>query len=291
MHGVDWDDLRYVLAIARGRTLSRAAERMGATHTTVGRRLRALEQAMGARLFDPTPDGFTPTAAGRQVIDAAERMESETMALEARVLGQDTHLEGKLRVATLDLLLRRFIGAFSAFVSRYPSVELTVTTSDVEVSLARREADVAFRMTNTPPETLVGRKVGRVPFAVYASAELVQRVGADAPLSAYPWIHWDERLQPTWLDEWLAAHAPGARVAARVDVGLMALRELVASGLGVHFLACPDGDADPSLVRISPVEPTFERSLWLLTLEDLRNTSRVRAFMDHLEPIVRAASE
>jgi DNA-binding transcriptional LysR family regulator len=286
---VDWDDLRYVLAIARGKTLSRAAESLGASHTTVGRRVRAIEQALGARLFDQTPDGFVPTSAGQDIAEVAERMEAEVLALEGRVLGRDVRLQGSLRVATMDILFRCYRDAFASFLARYPSVELTVTSSNDEVSLTRREADVALRMTNSPPEYLVGRKVGRVDFAVYGSRALVERMGPDAGYGDYPWIHWDERLNMRWLDEWLARNAPGARIAMRMDVSSMVLREAVAAGLGLHFLACSEGDADPALTRVGPVDPRFGRDVWLLTLSDLRSTSRVRAFMDHMDESTRAS--
>lgn len=279
---MEWDDLRYVLALVREGTLSAAAASLGATHTTVGRRLRALEARLGVRLFDRTPDGYVPTAAGHDMAAVAEKMEEDVLLLEGRVLGRDARLAGKLRVTTLDMLFRHHHAAFSSFTERYPSIELTVGTSDVEVSLTRREADVALRMTRTPPPYLVGRKVGRVEFAPYASRALVARVGVRAPLSAYPWLHWDERLNMRWLDVWLAKNAPGARIALRMDAGTGSLRDAVAAGLGVHFLATFEGDGDPSLKRLAPVDPSFGRDLWLLTLAELKNAPRVRAFMDHV---------
>lgn len=284
---MDWDDLRYVLAIARDRTLSRAAETLKATHTTVGRRLKTIEQSLGVRLFDPTPDGYAPTVAGREVIDAAERVEAEMLSLEARVLGQDAQLEGKLRVSTLDLLFRTYHRAFTSFCERYPKVELTITTSDAEVSLLRREADVAFRLTNTPPEYAIGKRVAEVPFALYASRALVEKVGEGASLSKFPFIHWDERLNPRWLDQWIAENAPGARVAVRIDTNMTMLRELVRAGVGAHFLARFEGDSDPTLVRLRDGDPKFNRGLWLLTLNELRTTSRVRAFIEHMEAAVK----
>jgi DNA-binding transcriptional LysR family regulator len=280
---VEWDELRHVLAIAREGTLSGAAARLGTSHTTVGRRLRAIERALGVRLFDQTPEGFVPTAAGQDIAEVAERVEGEVLALEGRVLGRDARLQGKLRVATMDILLRGYREAFASFLARYPSVELTVTSSDAEVSLTRREADVALRMTGSPPEHLVGRKVGRVEFAVFGSKALVERAGPGAGYDDYPWLHWDERLNMRWLDEWLARRAPKARVALRLDVSSLALREAIAAGFGVHFLAVFEGDSDPRLRRVGPVEPGFGRDLWLLTLPDLRGTSRVRAFLDHME--------
>ena len=285
---LDWDDLRYVLAISRDRSLSRAADRLGVSHTTVGRRVRAIEEALGVRLFDQTPDGFVATAAGRDVAEVGERMETELMSLEGRVLGGDAKLEGKLRVATMDMLFRRFQGVFASFIARYPGVQMTLTASNDEVSFTRREADVALRMTNTPPDHLLGRKVGRVDFAVYASEALVKRVGPGAPLDDYPWIAWDEqRPDMRWLDGWLAANAPRARIAMRVDFSMLALRDAIAGGLGAHFLATFEGEADPTLRRITPIDPDHSRDLWLLTSPELRSTSRIRAFMDHVDEQLR----
>jgi len=284
---MDWDDLRYVLALSRQRTLSLAASDLSVSHTTVGRRLRTIEEALGVRLFDRTPDEYTPTPAGQDIIEVAERMESELHALAGRVAGRDSRLSGSLRVSTMDMLFRRYHATFASFTQRYPSVELTLSSTDTEVSLLKREADVALRLTNTPPEYVVGRKVGRAEFAVFASKRLVERIGAGESYEAFPWIHWDTRLNMRWLDEWLAAHAPGARIAMRIDVSSLVLRDVIAAGIGVHFLSCDEGDADPELVRIGPTEPAFGRDVWLLTLPELRHASRVRAFMDHVEDSLR----
>ena len=284
-----WDDLRYALALARGGTLSAAAERLGVSHTTVSRRLRALEERVGAALFDVGPDGYAATAAGEDLVAVAARMEAETLALEGRVQGRDARLAGALRVSVMELVFRGFREAFGSFAAAHPEVALTVTATDDEVSLTRREADVALRLNNTPPEHLVGRKVGSVQFDVYASRDLVAGIGADAPLGAYPWIAWDERLNARWLDAWLAQHAPGARICLRVDAGAAAMHGLIAAGVGVQFLARFEGDADPSLVCLGPGDPFARRDLWLLTAPELRHTPRVRAFMDHMAPRLRAA--
>ena len=278
---MDWDDLRFVLALSRHGSLSHAAASLGASHTTVGRRLRALEKKLGVRLFDSTPEGFVATAAGNDMREVAERLEHEVLSLEGRVLGRDAELNGKLRVTTMDLLLRHYRPHFASFIARYPSVELTVVTSDSELSLLRREADVALRLSNTPPENLIGRKLGQLEFAVYASRELAQRLGPEAHYADYPWVHWDERLDTRWLDSWLGEHAPKAKIALRVDASSLILREVVRAGLGVFFLACADADPDPELIRIGPIQPQFSRDIWLLTLPDLKHTSRVRAFLDH----------
>jgi DNA-binding transcriptional LysR family regulator len=192
----------------------------------------------------------------------------------------------------MDLLFRRYHAAFSAFIKRYPTVNLTVTTSDIEVSFTRREADVALRMTNTPPEYLVGRKVGRVDFAVYGRKDLVESKGPNASFSDFPWIAWDEqRPDMRWLDGWLEANAPGARVAIRINFSMLQLRETISAGFGVHFLPCFEGDTEPNLARIGPVAPQYGRDIWLLTLPELRNTSRIHAFMTHMEELIRAEQD
>lgn len=284
---MDWDDLRYVLAVSREQSLSLAAARLGVAHTTVGRRVRAIEEALGVRLFDKTPDAFVPTEAGQDIAEVAERMEGEVLSLEGRVFGRDNQLEGKLRVTTMDLVFRGYHGAFASFVAKYPSIDMTLTFSDTHASLARREADIALRLTSSPPEQLVGRKVGRVDFAVYGRRELVEAAGPDAPLDAFPWLHWDEKLGMSWLDDWLAERAPEARIAMRMGGTSTDVREVVAAGIGVHFLAVFDGDNDPRLTRIGPVEKAYSRDVWLLTLPDLRHTGRIRAFMKHMESAFR----
>lgn len=288
MRAMNWDDLRYVLAVAREHTLSLAGTRLGVSHTTVGRRVAAIEEALGARLFDRMREAYVPTEAGRDLIAVAERMEVEVLSLSRRVLGKDEKLEGKLRVATMDILFRRYGAAYASFTERHPSIELTVTASEVEVSLLRREADVAVRMTSAPPEHLVGKKIGRVDFAVYGQKGLVERVGADAGYGAFPWLHWDERLQMGWLDGWLEKNAPGARIALRLDMSTLTRHEALAAGIGVHFLACFQGDADPRLMRIGRVATEFSRDVWLLTVPELRHTPRVRAFVDHLDAFTQS---
>lgn len=280
---LDWDDLRYVLALSRAPTLSGAAEALGVTHTTVGRRLRRLEGELGARLFDRVPEGLTPTGAGHDLIDTAARMEAAVLEARGRLSGRDARLAGPLRVATMDMLYRRHQAAFVAFAAAHPDVTLTVLAGDEELSLTRREADVVLRLTGSPPPYLVGRRVGRERFAVYGSAALVEAVGAETPWAGWPWIHWDERSEMArWLEGWLAEHAPGARIALRVNMATTLLHEVVASGVGVHFLSVVDGDADPRLRRIGPVIEGVGRDVWLLTLPDLRANARVRAFMDHM---------
>lgn len=291
MHGMEWDDLRYVLELERGVTLARAADALGVSHTTVGRRLRAMENRLGVRLFDRTPQGFVPTPAGRDLADVARQVEDDVLAAERRVVGGDALPRGPLRISTMDLFVCGFYDVFEAFVERYPGIDLTIDTSLDHVSLPRREADVLLRLTNQPPDYLVGRKVGRAEFAVYAADRLVEEIGPDAGLSAYPWLGWDERSDTKWLDGWLAEHAPTARTVLRIDDNERVREHAIQAGTGVFFVACFVGDTLPGVQRISRIIHEFGHDVWLLTLRELRHTYRVRAFMDHVAEALAAQKD
>lgn len=280
MHAMSWEDLHLVLTVSRARTFEAAGERLGVARTTVARRLAAAEERLGVRLFDRTPDGLSPTPAGAELLETAQRLEEEVLLVEGRLRGKDAELRGRLRVSTLALVWETFPEVFVSFVERHPQVELTLHVDDERVSLRRREADVAVRLSNDPGDGLVGRRLGAMQFEVYAARSLVERVGRDAPLAAFPWISDDERNPSPWLDRWLQNAAPGARIALRTDT-YRVMRDAVGAGLGVHFLACVDGDRDPGLVSLGHRLTEEARGLWVLTLPELATTRRVRAFMDH----------
>jgi DNA-binding transcriptional LysR family regulator len=281
MCSMEWDDLRYILAIHREKTLSAAAARLGVTRTTVGRRLKEAEARLGVRLFDRSDEGFTATPTGDELAASAVRVEEEIHVTEGRLLGRDAELRGRLRVSTIDFIFAGFPDVFASFIQRYPGVDVTVGVTNEQVSLIRREADVALRLGNSASQRLVGRRVGRLQFEAYAARSLVERVGRDAPLAAFPWLHWDERSDGRWLDAWLAKNAPGAKVSLRSD-DYSVRRRALSSGIGVHFLPCFDGDAEPGLVRLGARLTDEARDLWVLTLPELRNNSRIRVFMEHV---------
>lgn len=279
---MDWDDLRLVLAVGRATRLVGAARTLGVRHSTVSRRLAALEEQLGAKLFERRPDGYVATPAGAALIESATRMEAEVLDLDRRLLGQDKRLSGTLRFTSLGLLIRTLSPDMRAFCEAYPGIELSVLATSEVASLSRREADVALRATSSPPPGLVGRRVSQVHFRVYGERSLVERIGGpDAPLSRFPWVGWDPRAQARVTHAWMRRNVPEARIAARVD-SVVTLLAFVKSGIGIAFLPCLDGDAEPDLVPLLDADEDFGIQLWLLTHPDLRQTARVRAFMDHM---------
>ena len=283
---MQWDDMRFVLAVVRAGTLTGAGRELGVVRTTVGRRVRALEEALGVRLFDDTPDGLVPTAAGQEIANSAETIETEVLGVSARLAGRDAELRGTLRVSTVDFVYECFADTFASFMAAYPGIALSVHTTDESVSLRRREADVAVRMNDAPPDTLVGRHLGKVPFGIYGAASLVKAVGKKAPLAAFPWLRFDARDDGRGLEPWYAQHAAGAEVAMGFDA-YNVMRHAVRSGVGVHYLPRFDADRFDDLVHLGPARKPPTRSLWALTIPELRSNNRVRAFLAHLDEGIR----
>lgn len=279
MQSMDWDHLRFFLAVAQAGTLSGAARQLGVNQTTVTRRLEALESELSTRLFDRTAAGLVVTPAGMEAMRAAERVADELAAIERNVVGRDARLTGELRVTTIDLVAVFEAPLFEAFGQRYPGVVLELSVDYFPRNLTRREADVAIRWTDSPPEHLIGQRMARAEYSLYGAQALLGRYPSDAGLEEYPWLAWDDAAEARMTTDWMRRNVPRARVVCRYDMAL-ALHAAARAGQGLAFLPCAYADADPMLRRMRDVEPGFGMDIWVLTHPDLRRTARVRAFLE-----------
>ncbi|MDR5905620.1 LysR family transcriptional regulator [Franzmannia qiaohouensis] len=280
--GLQWDDLRVILAIAGAGSLAGAARRMEASHATLFRRLNAIEARLGVRLFERSRTGYAPTAAGEDLAAVAARVESEVLGAERRVVGRDLRLSGTMRVTTTDTLLMGLLSPiFADFRREHPEITLEVAVSNQLFNLSQRDADVAVRPAAAPPEHLVGRPAGRIAQAVYARGET-------APDT---WVGPDRHLGYTALDTWMADSGANQRCRYRVDT-MLGMYAAVREGVGRAVLPCYLADGDPGLTRIGEPLPELATDLWLLTHPDLRRVARVRAFMAFMaEALVERTSQ
>lgn len=268
MSQLDWDELRLVLAVAETGSLNAAAARFAVNHTTVLRRLAAVERRLGMALFERSPTGQALTPAVERALPALARMAEAALEAERHIVGSLTALDGTLRVTTTDTLAVTLVsGIVAAFAAAHPAVTIELATSNAFANLTRREADVAIRPASDPPETLVGRRVGPVSFAVYSA------VGPPPP-GRTRWIGVDDSLAASAVGRWLAEHAPAGQI-ARCD-SLVAVRELAAAGIGNAVLPRYLGDPDARLVRLELLDVTAD--LWVLAHADLARSARVQAF-------------
>jgi DNA-binding transcriptional LysR family regulator len=274
---MEWDELRYVLAVADAGSLAGAARALGVNHTTVLRRVGAFEKRLGLRLFERLPTGYVPTAGGEELIATARRIDETVVALERRLAGQDLRLAGPLRVTTTDTLMASLLPEILAeFHAAHPGIRIEVALSNQMLDLSRRDADVAIRPANDPPESLVGRRVGRIAFAVYGSRAYLKRRRRD--LAAHSWVAPDDSLAGTSVAAWMRKALPSVTVTLRAD-SLLGLMRAAQAGLGLAALPCYLGDG-AGLARVQGPVAAMDTSLWILTHDDLRHTARVRAFMD-----------
>jgi len=274
-----WDDLRVILAIATTGTLSGAGRRLGLSHATVFRRLGDIEARLGVELFERSRTGYTPTPAGEEVAAAARRVESEVVEVERRVAGRDLRPSGTVRATTTDALVAGLLSpVLRDFRTAHRDISLEVVISDQLFSLSKREADVAVRPSATPPETLVGRKLGTIAQAVYGHTEL-------DPQRA-EWVGPDESMAYQALERWMREQGLDERCRYRVN-SVLGMRAAVRAGTGLAVLPCYLADGDPELVRHGEPIAALATDLWLLTHPDLRKTARIRAFSEFVADAVK----
>ena len=272
-----WDDLKLVFAIGSAGTLSGGARRIGIDHSTAFRRLGALEAKLGVRLFDRARDGYAATAAGEAIIREAARFDEVVLALERQLAGEDLRPSGTVRVTTTDTLLGTLAPEIARFRKTHPEIAVELVVANAFLSLTKRDADVALRPANEPPENLTGRRLAGIATALYAARDF--RAAGRTALASENWIGFDESLAHLGSARWMTAEVAPERIVARVD-SLVAACALAREGLGIAALPRYLADPDAALKRISPPIDAMASSLWLLTHPDLRRVARIRAFLD-----------
>jgi DNA-binding transcriptional LysR family regulator len=278
---LDWNDFRYFLAIARAGTLAGAARELGVEHTTVGRRLAALEAALGARLFLRGPDGLVATSAGREVLPLAEQIAAGVEAIERRVSGDDGRIEGLVRLSTSEALSGYFVRTFTALRERHPKLLVEILSGNHASDLLRGEADLAVRARPVTEPDLVARKLACAGWSLYASPEYVARKGA--PLAAedlrgHDVVAFDVSMSNVPGALWLQEHAEGTNVIMRGNSIVAALNAAIC-GMGVAALPCFIAEREPVLQRLTP-RVLGGRDIYLVVHPDLSRVARIRAVMD-----------
>jgi DNA-binding transcriptional LysR family regulator len=261
-----WDDLRTFLAIARGGSLNAAADSLGVNHSTIWRRLAALEEALSAVVFDRPSYELTPL--GEVLLARAERVEDEVHGLLREVAGHHTAPVGTVRVATTGDLVDLLVPHLGLFTQRHPGIEVELLLGARLVDLERREADVALRPTRHPPESAVGRRICELAWGAYG-----RRVG--------PWVGFTSDLDHLASVRWWRDRWPDADVVLRVS-SVEAMSRAVQGGIGSGLLPVHVGDRMPDVGRLAPIDPVASSALWLLVHADLRRTARVRLLVDFL---------
>jgi DNA-binding transcriptional LysR family regulator len=290
MHRMEWDDARYVLAIHREVSLSRAGKKLGVNQSTVGRRLEAIEADLGARLFFRTREGYVLTPEGEGILSHAERMEDEAHAIVRKLGGREVRLSGTVRITGPEPFSAKVLVPILAKLhALYPDIDLELVADNRSLSLTKREADIAVRMAQPTEAQLIVRKVSDFRGAAYASPTYLAARGHPQPpdLDGHDFIA-DEPMNGPPADYWLTYRGGKGRTVFRSQSTLACMAAAMA-GIGILLLPCYLGDEEPGLVRVS--EPMPMRPVSLIVHRDLQHASRVRVCCDMLVDGIRAQAD
>ncbi len=274
---MNWDDLKYFLAVAREGSISGAGQKLGVQHSTVSRRLRSLEKQMNTQLVERKNSGYELTSAGEILKSTALSMESELLKADGALTDKESQLAGKLRVTAFSSMASTLLmPMFARFTKKYPKIELHIKVSNTHAKLSEREADIALRLTNKPRDTLIGKRLVTIASTVYGSQKYLKKLETDG-------------IKPTWLgalcceyhQKWTQLSSQGTALSFYTDdtmVTQAALRE----DMGLAYLPCFSGDADPVLERYCLPEEKMALGLWLLFHPDFKRNAKILAFRKHM---------
>jgi DNA-binding transcriptional LysR family regulator len=279
---MQWDDARIFLAFAREGSFSAAAKRLEVQHSTISRRIHALEEQVGTPLIERSASGYVLTAAGEELRTTACRIEQELLQFEAASGGQSSEAAGELRVTAIaNMASTVLMPLFARFNDAHPNIDLRIEVTNDSVRLSERDADVALRQTNSPGETLIGTRLATVASAVYGAKNYCAAV--EAGDAKEKWIGVD---CCDFHRNWTKQAWPSAKHAFFVDETSLTLGA-IKEGMGVGFLPCFIGDTEPDLARFREPESQHNLGLWLLYHRDLRNTKRVTLFREFMQKEIK----
>ena len=277
---MNWDDLKVLLALSREGSTRKAASTMGVSNTTVMRRLESLEDHIGGKLFDRTPDGYTPTALADQLLPTAKTVEQTLVEAERQVSGKDSELSGRVKLSLPAVPVTHISESVAEFAQKYPRIELDISVSDEPVDLARREADIAVRglpKDKRPPKDIVGIKIGRISLGYYVHKELLAEAArGQRQLTCIKASHTVLNLGDLPAPETL-----GLESRHLID-GLTPRMVAVTHKLGVAALPCFLATQHPDLILLPGIPSAHWGHTWLLHHKDLRQSARIRALFKHL---------
>lgn len=275
---LEWADMPYLLSVCEAGSLAGAARMLGVNHSTVFRRIEAVEKRLGVRLFERLARGYVMTPAGERFYERAIQLCEGMDEIERDLGGQDLRLEGPLTVTTTDSLLHCLAPVFAQFQQAHPDVELRLLSDVQALDLMQRDADIALRPTNRPPEHWVGRKLSALSFAIYAHHDYWQTVQGKDP-ETYHWITLGDDLNQSPMSK-IALRCKHEQAKFTVLNTMMSVFDLVNSGFGIAAMPCYLGEKHKDLVRIHGPDYSANWHLWLLAHPDVRRSARVNAFYD-----------
>ena len=277
---LDWDDLRIVLAICRAGSLAGAARELGTSHSTVFRQINKIEKKFSTRFFNRLPHGYEMTEAGELMLRKVGGIEDAIVELRRELQGKDLRLQGNIRLTAPEGVSHYMLMPhLASFYRAHPDITIELLPSSVVFEMGRSEVDLAIRMTDSPPQNCIAKKICNFRMGLYASDAYLQNAG-DRPVWEYDYVLCQYYLQPLSKHVWKGNAIPHIKFSSD---NILSIANAAKADLGVAVLPCLIGDRESTLTRIdSPTITFFKSELWILMHADLRQTTRVKALMNHL---------
>jgi len=269
----NWDDARFVLALARAGTIRAAAKSLSVNHTTVSRRIATMEKQLSAKLFEQTSQGYVLTASGQIIVQAAESIEDLVNGSQQQIEGADKELSGDVYIHIPDIFGDWVSEQLAPFSKLHPSLRLHIISDTAVANLAKREADIALRFTDSPPEDMVGQKVCKMPVALYKNTDFEFDPKND--LSTYPWVRWSDVFAGSRVEKWTSKKSKDTTNVTRVST-YGTLNSMIRHGAGIGLLSPWFAENDPKLVRLTPIIKELLMDVWVLIHPDLRGVKRIK---------------
>lgn len=281
MQNTNWDIYRYLIAVSEEGSAIAAAQRLGVNGSTVLRRITAYEKQRGIRLFDRLQSGYAPTAECKAILDAAHSIRRSAEEIERSLKGDDHSIDGRLKVTTTDTLAETILPKiFANFNKRHPGIHLDLAVTNDRLSLTSQDADIAIRVSNDPPQHLIGLRVAPVNFAVYGSktndAEPTSARSAK-DWNSYRWIGIGDAIAGSPAQAWMTENIKASSVTVTADT-FPSILACTAALEATALLPCFLGDRASHLQRLSDPFKNLRTNLWILTHPDLQKSAKVKLF-------------
>lgn len=279
MHNMNWDDLRFLLAVAEKGTLSGAARLLGVNHATVHRRVGEFEKSLGIRIFDRHANGYKIAAEARHILDSLRSVERSVQGLERSVTGLAADIEGTVRLTSTDSLCEAvLIDHIRDLMALHPGVQIDLQADNNHVNMAQLDADFTVRPTKGLPHDLMGEKAGELVFRVYASPTYLAG-NESAKAADHRWLGVTDALARSPVGQWLEEMAGEAAVFR--SNSFLTLRDAGEAGMGLAMLPVYLGDRSERLIRAESFPGSLRTNLWVATHPDRGRSRRIRFLMSY----------
>jgi DNA-binding transcriptional LysR family regulator len=279
---LDWEDLHVFCVFMRHKSLSGAARELQVEHATIARRIASLESELQLKLVDRRSRSYVPTPHGDAIAHLGARMEEQAFAVVRTAASGQHGIAGEVLISSPPVLTLNLIAPRLGDLRRqHPALRLRIIGETRTASLHQGEADVALRLSRPTGAALVVRKLGSIPFRLYASREYL----SECPPGAWTFLAYDESMEQSPQQTWLKAHANGRPIVLSSN-HLDIQQAAAAAGAGIVGLPFFAGDRDERLVRVDSEGPSLTRDVWLTVHDDLRHVPRIASVIDFLSNVL-----